>query len=457
MRINSLIGFLFFCSILFSSCDDDLRSVGGNIQPGGDNILLELDSLGVNARTVLMNESVAIRNTSGLVGRYEDDTYGSILSEYLTEFYCPDDLSFADNVSSIDSTRAEIQFLTYHGDSLAPMGVSLYQLNNELEENYYTSVDVSKYCDLSKPFGSKAYTIKSTPYVSTSTKVRKLSVSMGNWGKKLYDASQTSNNPLKDNNTFRSYFPGIYVKSSFGNGSLFEVGLTDIVVYYTTQKDTVVVDATTKANKDSVMYTSRSLYLTSTTEVIQLNKVENKVPQSILTQNTGAIYIKSPAGVCAELELPIKEIIDKTTTESANKTISMARLRLKGYTELEQKNPFDLGRASTLLLINKDSVQGFFNNPYRVADLSSSLIYATSRDASTNSYVFSNLAPMISEYRKKNLTTNPKFVLIPVTPKTVTVSSSTSVLGYFNSMKPAVSIIRAGEGDIKLELIYSTF
>lgn len=464
MKIYSLIGFLFFCSMLLSSCDDDLKSVGGNIQPGGDNASLEVDSLDVKARTILMNDSVYIRNTTGLLGRYEDGTYGSILSEYLTEFDCTD--KFKAGVDRIDSTRIFVDFYTYSGDSIAPMGVSFYQLNNNLDKNYYSNVDISKYCDLSKLLGSTSYTIKNTPYESLSSKVRTIKVDMGDWGQKLYDASKTSNNPLENSKAFLNYFPGVYVKSSFGNGSLINVLGTSIAVYYTTKKDTIVtvpdaIDKTITHKKDSVMYANKSLVFIATSGMTQLNKLQSKVPASLLAPNTGAIYIKSPAGVCAELELPIKDIIEGLETNQSNKskTVSMARLKFRGYTEIEQKNPFELGRVSTLMLINKDSVHSFFENPYRVADLSSRLIYVTSRNASSNTYEFSNLAPMISEYRKlykeNKLTANPKFWLVPVSMETT--SSNNSVLGYFNSMKPAVSVIRAGEGDIKLEMIYSSF
>lgn len=457
MRVSSLIGFLFFCSILFSSCDDDLRSVGGNIQPGGDDVLLEVDSFNVSAKTVEMG-NIYVRNTTGLLGRYEDDTYGTVLSEYLTEFACPDSLYFRETFNKVDSTKILVAFQTYVGDSIAPMGVSFYQLTKKLDKNYYTNVNPANYCDMSKLLASTSYTIRKTAYESTSSKVRIIEANMGDWGQKLYEATKTSNNPLASSQAFLKYFPGVYVKSSFGNGSMVNVLGTTIAVYYTTKRDTVVTDPETGlVDLDSVMYTSRSLFLSSTSEVNQQNRVVNKIPTSLLAQNTGAVYIKSPAGVYAEIELPIKDIIDKTSGENSSKAINMARLKLKGFTEVEQKGKYPLDRPTTLLLINKDSVDSFFQNPYRVADLSSSLIYAANRDASTNTYTFSNLAPMIRKYREDGLTTNPKFLLVPVTAETISTSSSSTVIGYFNSMKPAVAVIRAKEGDIKLEMIYSTF
>lgn len=456
MKIKSLIGFILVCCVLFSSCDDDLRSVGGNIQPGGDDVSLEIDSLNVGAKTVLMDKIYA-RTTSGLLGRYDDDIYGAVLSEYMCEFFC-DTLAFKDDFFQVDSTKIGIRFLYYTGDSVAPMGLSFYGLNDKLDKNYYTDIDPSKYCDMSKPLASTSYSIVNTPYYSTSSKVRVIEADMGDWGQKLYEASKTSNNPLANSKAFLDYFPGVYVKSSFGNGSLVDVIDTYIGVYYRTKKDTVVIDKTTKLEKDSVMYTKRSLFLPATSEVIQLNKIQNTVPSNLLTPNTGAVYIKSPAGTSVEMELPIEEIISKMTLAGAEgKTVNLARLKLKGYTELEQQGQFNFGRTSTLLLINKDSVQSFFENPYRIADLSSSLIYTATRDASTNTYTFNNLAPMIKKYKEQGITENPKFMLIPITVSSVTISNSTTIIGYFNSMKPALSVLRAKEGDIKLEMIYSTF
>ena len=329
MKVNSLIGFLCLCCVLFASCDDDLRSVGGNIQPGGDDVSLDVDSLELDARTVLMNDSVYARSAVGLLGNYQDDTYGSISSEYLCEFYSSDLTAFVDGFYDVDSTKMRLGFRSYSGDSIAPMGVSFYELNNRLEKDYYTNLDVSKYCNLSKPLASASYSVKALPLQNTA-RDRYIEADMGDWGKKLHEATLTASNPLENSKAFLNYFPGVYVHTSFGSGSLVEATSTSIVVYYRTAKDTVVVDKQTKLEKDSVMFTNRTLILNSSEEVIQLSKVENKFPTNLLDKTSGAVYIKSPAGACVELELPIKDIIDKMSEEkNQNKKVSMAQLKLK--------------------------------------------------------------------------------------------------------------------------------
>lgn len=453
MKFESLVGFLLFCCVLFSSCDDDLRSVGGGIQPGGDDIMLEVDSLSLSGRTVSLNDEVFFKATTNLIGRYENDLYGSVQAEYMTEFYCPDSLAFAEGVDRIDSTRITFAFNTYTGDSIAPMGVSFYEVTKKLERNYYTNVDLSQYSDMSKLLASASFTVKNVPTESSSSKVRVVRADMGNWGEKLYQASKTANNPLANSKEFLKYLKGVYVKPTFGNGALLDVLGTSISVHYTTKRDTIVGDDK-EGKRDSVMYTSRTLYLNSTAEVVQLNKVVNKQPSFMFTENTGALYVKSAAGTKVEIELPIKDIISK----SEGKSVNLARLQLKGFTELEKQSSYDFDRTSTLLLINKDSLQSFFENPYKVEDMNSKLVYAANRNTSNNTYLFNNLAPMIEEYRKKEITENPKYVLISVTPEYVyNGNNSYSVVSYKNSMTPALTILRAKEGDIKLEMIYSSF
>lgn len=441
MKIKSLIGIFPLLALLFSACDDDLNTIGGSVQPKDDDIVLTADTMLVKARTISMEDSIYARTIYGLLGKYDDEIFGSIKSDYLCEFYCPDDTKFdfssGYRMSSVDSTRMQIAFSTYSGDTIAPMGVSIYEVNNRLAKNYYTNLDVSKYCDLSKPLGAKAYTIAKTPFSSSTTRV--ISVDMADFGKKLYNASLTANSPLKNSSAFLDYFPGAYIESSFGAGNLVQVDGTSLRVFYTARKDTVLTDSL-GVTRDSIMYLSKVLSLSVTAEVIQLNKVQNRTPASLLVENTGATYIKSPAGLCTEVELPLKDIIDKAGT----RTVNLARFKVSGFTEKEPSTTYALKRTQNLLLINKDSVESFFTGRKPVDYVTT---FVVTRSSDSNVYDFTNIGTMVKHYKEKGLTKNPKFLLIPVD----LFYGST----YYNSMTPSTAILRAGSQDMRVELIYS--
>lgn len=447
MKIKSLIGLVCMFALIFSACDDDLRSIGGNIQPGGDDIYLRADTFPFHARTVSLKDSIYAKTIYGLLGKYNDDFFGTIKSEYLGEFYCSENTSFDKNFYRIDSTRLSISFASYAGDSLAPMGVAIYAVNKPLEKDYYTNLDISKFYDATKkPLGTAAYTIKGLPFTPATSKQRIIYADLGDLGQRIYDASLTSENPLKGTDEFRKFFPGVYVNSSFGGGALVEVGGTTLGIFYTTKRDTVVKDVTTGLPKDSVMYAQKTMYFSVTPEVVQLNKVQNETPSSLLEENTGAVYLKSPAGLHAELDLPIASIIDSISKKK--EAVNMARLVISGYTEKETTAKYELGRPKYLLLINKDSVAGFFTGVRRADKITTFL----AQRSTSNTYDFSNISALIEKYKKDGVTKDPKFVLLPVDAY----ASGQEVI-LSQSMRPSTSILRADKNHMRIELVLSKY
>lgn len=452
MNIKSLILGLF-AAILFISCDDDLNTVGSNIQPGGDDILVETDTFFIKARTVPL-DSIYAWSTNPLLGKYEDDIFGTIRADFLCEFNRPDSVQFLGEDVKIDSVMISVTFIEYSGDTLAPMGLAAYELNSQLTNNFYTNVNPADYCDMSKVLGTGSYTIASaTKYTSNDIIMRTVrAIIPKSLGERFYQESLRPNNVFEDSNPdrFKEFFPGVYLTNSLGSGSLIEVYSTSLDIYYNYND--------VKGNHDNTQDTIRTglLFFAVTPEVIQLNHIENSVPSDLLQEGTGELYIKSPAGVCVEVELPVLEILNSIGNDKT-KSINSANFAFKGYTEKEEalKNNM-MNYPDYLLFIDKDSIDSFFKNKKLIDYKTSTYIQ---RNSTTNTYNLGNLASIIMEYKnRENLSQNPKFVLMPVNISITSSSSGSTINRIYNYMKPLTAILRGDQTeDMKMGIIYSKY
>lgn len=448
MKVKSVFAIVScFIALAFASCDDDLNSIGGTIQPPADSISILTDTLAIKARTISMKDSVYARTINGVLGQYEDNLFGTIKSDYLCQFYFPEGGKFQDNLIKIDSVQFAIDFNSYSGDTLAPMGLSVYEATKTIPENFYTNADPTKYIgDNPTLLASEAYTISGAKIVSKTTNQREIIADLGiEFGKRIYNGWKDKK--FTDNTSFNNFFKGTYVTTNFGSGSLIRVLFTSIDIYY---KYNDVL-----GNHDNTADTIRNatFSLTVTPEVMQLNHIKNKNPDELFVEGTGATYLKTPAGVYTEVTFPINQIRENMSKKSF-KTINTALFTLKGYTEKESTAKYELGRPTTLLLINKDSIDSFFSQR-KLYDGKTTVIGTRE---SNNIYNFANISTLINTYKDMNLTKDPIFAVIPVEVAYKTDANGTSYLtGVFNYMQPATSIIRSDEKNMRLSLIYSKF
>ena len=144
MKIKPLLIGLGLGVTILSGCSDDLNLVGSTIQPDGDKMPVYVDTFQMQATTLLM-DSVYARTTNGLLGEFYDPLYGNVKSDYICQFYCPDDFKFKHEPinGQIDSIDFKIMYQNgaWVGDSLAPMRAQIYLVDKELERDFYTNFD----------------------------------------------------------------------------------------------------------------------------------------------------------------------------------------------------------------------------------------------------------------------------------------------------------------------------
>ena len=455
MKIKTLLSLAIAVSALFfNACDDNLGSLGNSIQPEGDDILVGADTVTLKAETVSFKDSVYARTMFGMLGEYVDPIFGKIKSDYLCEFFYPKDSNvkpFKDNVISVDSVFFNTGFVSFTGDSVSPMGLSIYEATSPLKPFFFTSIDPTNYCNMQEILGQSIFAIQNVPdtidkgYKTIKTRL-KLSV-----GERFYQEWLTNKETFTSSEELRKFFKGVYVTTTFGSGSLINTGFSEMDIHYTYTGRNV------EDTKDSIR--STFLRLSVTPEVIQMNRIKNSIPENLFADKDTKTYMKTPAGLYTELIIPLNEIAKKIGTD---KTLNTANFRIKGFTEEEDK--YNMRKPSTILLINKDSLTNFFYNKNKQDGITSFVI---SRNSSTtsgifNSYDSGNIASAINHYmdKYKNESTLPdlKYLMIPISISTSTSSSGTSTISnIYNLMAPTSAILRTDPENMKMSIIYSKY
>lgn len=438
--------FFILCAVVAASCDDTLKEIGFTIQPGKDRITIGTDTLPLQARTIQVDRIFA-KTKNPVLGEYVDPLFGTIKSEYVGEFYYPEGESFPEG-SVIDSVRLSLFFDTWVGDSLAPMELSVYEVVKTLpRSNYYTDFNPITYVS-SSPLGKSIFTAANwevSEEEKGQTDYRMAIVDLPNsLGQRMLDNPDS----LIDTETFRNFFKGLYITTTFGSGTIIQVDYTYFVIHYhysgksaTTGVDTVFTDF---------------LRLNISPEVTQINSIQNKNEQ-LLIPNQTETYIKSPAGVNTEIVFPFSQISDKLQSQALNQ----ANLTMYAVPDNQTNLKFKLSPPAYLLLINKDSLNGFFEKR-KIPDNVTSF-YATF-NPTAYTYDFSNISAMINHYKEINGGNIPDltYYLVPVD---ITFTTQSNYYGqtyqvptyFYHLMMPSAVALSKKPEDAKLELIFSKF
>ncbi|MDR1526088.1 MAG: DUF4270 domain-containing protein [Dysgonamonadaceae bacterium] len=441
------IGFLSGLMCLVS-CDDTIDRVGMGIQPDEDKIYTFGDSLLVSGTTV-KDPALYAKTMNGLLGNFYDPAYGELKAGYICQFYPEQGFGSKERIDSIDaftggkvdSIQLNILYASYVGDSLSPMEVTVYPVRKTtpLTENYYTPLNPADYCDLNTPLGKKTYTARD---LNISDSLNLANITNGNYkvvsvklsrelGQSFYDEYKAClNDP--DRQTFKTpealanFLPGLYIQSTLGSGCLLEVEKTSIFIYSSWTRQ---VEDTTQANNLRTDTLTGAAVLNVTKEIIQLNEYVGSHDEQLWeVSDAERMYLKTPAGIFAQISIPMNEIKQKI----GNRKFSNVRLSIEADPPSEwQYNWVFPGTTaaskasmsqSKLLLIEPDSIRTFFEQQ-KTADGNTS--FFTTFDTSAYAYTFSNIANVIQYAIDANI--DPLVLrLVPVEVAYYTSSSSYS-------------------------------
>lgn len=486
MKILRLLTVLVIAALTFAACDDTTEGIGGSITNKIDNINISDSAFNVTTKSIVA-DSVLSRNNTGLIGKMKDPETGNyVKGDYMTQLsvlptFSVDTLDYIKqaNKGSIeaDSCYLLVSYNASYGDTIAPMKVTAYEMTKPMSEDqeYYSNYDAFKegWVSETNQHWSSNYNLSNTSDVKNfkiylNKEYKKDGKRYKNYGSYIMQTYAEHPEYFKTNYKFlHNVCPGFYIKNVGGTGNMAKIWNTELIFYW---KKTI------KA-KDGVTDSTGIGYnrFDGTEEVLQLNKIENDTENlKKLASQEDWTYLKSPAGIFTEVTLPIDDIMkghEKDTLNTA--TISFPRLN-----NADEDNPYNFATPSTILMVQKDSLQSFFEKSKLADNRTSYTASYSSTGTYKNAYTFQNIANLVSAmYKNKGKGENwNKVVLVPVNVITTTqgyttviskinhdmsLASTRLIVGTDDSDKDYTKDEKTGKkvasGPIRIKVIYSKF
>lgn len=490
MKILRLLTVLVIAALTFAACDDTTEGIGGSITNKIDNINISNSAFNVTTKSIVAG-AVLSRNNTGLIGKMKDPETGNyVKGDYMTQLsvlptFSVDTLDYIKqaNKGSIeaDSCYLLVSYNASYGDTIAPMKVTAYEMTKPMAEDkeYYSNYDAFKegWVSENNQHWSSNYNLSNTSDVKNfkiylNKKYTKDGKTYKNYGSYIMQTYAEHPEYFKTNYKFlHNVCPGFYIKNVGGTGNMAKIWNTELIFYWTRHKTIKKKDGVTDSTAVGIGYNR----FDGTEEVLQLNKIENDTKKlEQLASQEDWTYLKSPAGIFTEVTLPIDDIMkghEKDTLNTA--TISFPRLN-----NVDEDNPYNFATPSTILMVQKDSLQSFFEKS-KLADSRTS--YTTSYSSTgtyKNAYTFQNIANLVSAmYKNKGKSENwDKVVLVPVNVITTTQGYTTVISKINHDMSLASTRLIVGtddpdkdyttdkktgkkvaSGPIRIKVIYSKF
>lgn len=479
MKILRLLTVLVIAALTFAACDDTTEGIGGSITNKIDNINISNSAFNVTTKSIVA-DSVLSRNNTGLIGKMKDPETGNyVKGDYMTQLsvlptFSVDTLDYikqANNGSiEADSCYLLVSYNASYGDTIAPMKVTAYEMTKPMAEDqeYYSNYDAFEkgWVNENNQHWSSNYNLSNTSdvknfkiYLNKEYKNKKDGKTYKNYGSYIMQTYAEHPEYFKTNFKFlHNVCPGFYIKNVGGTGNMAKIWNTELIFYW---KKTI------KA-KDGVTDSTGIGYnrFDGTEEVLQLNKIENDTENlKKLASQEDWTYLKSPAGIFTEVTLPIDDIMkghEKDTLNTA--TISFPRLN-----NADEDNPYNFATPSTILMVQKDSLQSFFEKSKLADNRTSYTASYSSTGTYKNAYTFQNIANLVSAmYKNKGKGENwNKVVLVPVNVITTTQGYTTVISKINHDMSLASTRLKRGiittdsngkeTSPIQIKVIYSKF
>ncbi|WP_337564975.1 DUF4270 domain-containing protein [Segatella sp.] len=485
MKILRLLTVLVIAALTFAACDDTTEGIGGSITNKIDNINISNSAFNVTTKSIVA-DSVLSRNNTGLIGKMKDPETGNyVKGDYMTQLsvlptFSVDTLDYIKqaNKGSIeaDSCYLLVSYNASYGDTIAPMKVTAYEMTRPMSEDkeYYSNYDAFKegWVSENNQHWSSNYNLSNTSDIKNfkiylNKKYEKDGKTYKNYGSYIMQTYAEHPEYFKTNYKFlHNVCPGFYIKNVGGTGNMAKIWNTELIFYWTRHKT---------INKDSTAVSIGYNRFDGTEEVLQLNKIENDTENlEQLARQENCTYLKSPAGIFTEVTLPIEDIMkghEKDTLNTA--TISFPRLN-----NVDEDNPYNFATPSTILMVQKDSLQSFFEKSKLADSRTSYTASYSSTGTYKNAYTFQNIANLVSAmYKNKGKGENwNKVVLVPVNVITTTQGYTTVISKINHDMSLASTRLIVGtddpdkdyttdektgkkvaSGPIRIKVIYSKF
>ncbi len=420
--LNRLVPFVLFLSVFFFfSCTEDTGSIG--IPPSNEILKTGMEICNVYTESVQLDSIKANSSSSYLGAIYDPETNGKLTSNFATQFAVVEGIDYfppkevivsrdAAGRPCCDSVLLQLNFDSYYGDVNTPIKVAVYPLdmNNPLREDstYYISTDLRKFIRPGyedKPIATKVFTAWDRIHGSDPSNASSgnypsiripLPLSEGNgimdkyWeylddNKGLNEDEHVNHNFDDSYHFIRNVMPGYYVEIINGEGVMVRVFVDALYLIYKSRNG---------SGGEAEEVSSYTVFA-GTPEVIQSCQFSESDASELL-KHEDCTWLKTPAGLCTEVTLPIDDIYNDV---HKNDSISRIEFSLARYNKSQTGDQF--GIPQNLLLVRKGDTRDFFKNN-RIPDEKTS--YLAGYHSTYNTYTFANISQMVTYIYKERET-----------------------------------------------------
>ena len=455
--------------VTFTACDDNTDMLGSSIIPAGDKIKVDTITVYAKSRSLLAHDSILANTNKVYLGKHTDPETGAVFtSDFIAQFNCVEDYGFpAGGVVGDSAYKIELKLFynSYFGDSLNIMKCEVFELDRTLEEGvpYYTNIDPEEFYDEEKgPIAEKSYcavdysvhdTIRYDDNYTPNITIALPSELGKRFIQKYYETDANGDSIGKQYfansaNFINNILKGFYVRTTQGDGTVIYVSMARINVHFQQW-------VKSSSGKLDSLSTSIATF-SSTKEVLQVNKFNNGDIKQLVEDNS-CTYLKTPAGIFTEVELPVDEIAEKTDT------LNLAKITFTRYNQTSNyQHKYSI--PSVLLMVRKCDMYNFFLLNKTYDNITS---YYTTFNSTYNQYTFNNISRLLNycraerdngvasdpDWESKNPDWN-KVVLIPVA---TTKDSNGNIVGITHDLKMNSVRLRGGDDKIAIKIVTSSF
>lgn len=346
----------------FNSCTDDV--IGTSISDIHSAIIE--DSSFVLSGVSVRSPHLRSRSSIQLIGKVTADGYGTLTSDVVAQFMPTtkiDTVGVRGGAEWIDSCFIVMRVSTGDviGDKLAPMRMSVYKLNKELPNPIYTDFDPSGYYSEDAAMGSVAYsasdmTLKTEVVSQTGTTVSYYEIKVPvpvSYARDIFNEFKANPSIFKSPTDFASFFPGIYIKNSYGEGHVMNFYDIEFVSYYRKYEK---IDE----SSDTIYPAKSQSYMAVTPEVVYNNNIMLDAAPSVKSMiDAGDAIVMGPAGYEVHAHFPIQDIIDRFNDDSSEALSVINNLTLE-IPAKEIANKYGIAPPKYLLMVKEGYRDTFF-------------------------------------------------------------------------------------------------
>ena len=340
-------------------------------------------------------------------------------------------------------------------------------------ERLYTNTDLSQFAETDEePIATKVFT--ATDYILSDVQRARGDYSSNirivlprEEGDKIMEKYYSNPDFFRDSYSFiRNVCAGFLFRTVGGTGTMLNLEVSTMNLSFTEE------DSNGKK-------TASICRFAATPEVIQSTQFESSglsvsdLVDKMNAEESDTTMLKTPAGICTELTLPIDEIFKGHENDSITRA-SFTLTRINNQDEDALDDDYALGIPQNILLVRKQNFSRFFEE-HLVSDNQQS--YTTHFFSTSNAYRFDNISRLISycQYEKKAgmkasgmtaeewETAHPdwnRVIIVPVTIATALDSNGNSSQVSVNQDMSlgSTKLVRGTEAaPINLQIIYSRF